>query len=86
MELNEKRICCLIYDEGPGIPADQVENIFSSYFKVGNKTHGNKEGSGLGLVIAGEYVENYGGTINVVQSGKPGGRFQVMLYPDHPAD
>jgi len=79
MEVTGKQLRCLIHDEGPGIDKEEVEKIFTAYYKIDSKAHGNKEGSGLGLAIAREYVENHGGSLEIVESGQPGGKFCVIL-------
>lgn len=86
MEITGNQVSCLIHDEGPGIPEDEAEKIFSPYYTIEDEARGNEEGSGLGLAIAREYVENYGGTIEVVRCGEPGGRFCVMLPLDQRDD
>jgi two-component system, NtrC family, sensor histidine kinase GlrK len=82
MKLIRKQVSCLIYDEGSGIPTNEEKKIFSPYYKIKDAENKNKEGSGLGLAIAKEYVENCGGTLEVIKSGEPGGRFCVILPLD----
>src|SRR5262249_53306008 len=48
-----------ISDDGPGIPADQVEKVFEPYFSTKEK------GTGLGLAIVKNNMEMYGGTARV---------------------
>jgi len=79
MEITGKQLRCLVHDEGPGIDKEEQEKIFTAYYKSESKAHGNKEGSGLGLAIAREYVENHGGSLEIVEGGQPGGRFCVLL-------
>ncbi|MEM7414959.1 MAG: HAMP domain-containing sensor histidine kinase [Gemmatimonadota bacterium] len=47
-------------DDGTGIPADLIDEIFEPFV-----THGKKEGTGLGLAIARNVVGQHGGTIDV---------------------
>jgi light-regulated signal transduction histidine kinase (bacteriophytochrome) len=49
-----------VSDTGPGIPADQLDNIFDRYWQA---RRSDQEGSGLGLFIAKGIVEAHGGRI-----------------------
>ncbi len=40
-----------VWDTGPGIPADQVEEIFREYHQLGNPERDRRHGLGLGLAI-----------------------------------
>ncbi|PJF29359.1 MAG: hypothetical protein CUN52_08780 [Phototrophicales bacterium] len=51
----------IVWDNGPGIPPDIQDKIFNPFFTT--KTIG--EGTGLGLHICREVVQNLGGTIHV---------------------
>jgi two-component system sensor histidine kinase GlrK len=67
-----------VIDSGPGVPSEEREAIFDSFFRGRAKASGRVEGSGLGLAIAREYVEAHGGRIAVVAGGR-GGHFRVTL-------
>jgi len=67
-----------VIDSGPGVPSEERESIFDSFFRGRAKASGRVEGSGLGLAIAREYVEAHGGRIAVVAGGR-GGHFRVTL-------
>jgi two-component system sensor histidine kinase GlrK len=67
-----------VIDSGPGVPAEERESIFDSFFRGRAKASARIEGSGLGLAIAREFVEAHGGKISVL--GEPGGaHFRVAL-------
>ena len=57
-----------IQDDGPGLPADQREEVF----KRGARLDESAPGSGLGLSIVEELVRAYGGTIALDQSAHGG--------------
>ena len=67
-----------VVDSGPGVPAEERESIFDSFFRGRAKAGGRIEGTGLGLAIAREFAEAHGGRISLVSSGK-GGHFRVAL-------
>jgi signal transduction histidine kinase len=62
-----------IADSGPGVPAEIRERIFEPFV-----THGKKRGTGLGLAVARRFVEEHGGTIELLPEG-PGARFRITL-------
>ena len=67
-----------VIDSGPGVPAEEHDSIFESFFRGKAKSTGRVEGSGLGLAIAREFTEAHGGRISVV-SAASGGHFRVTL-------
>jgi nitrogen fixation/metabolism regulation signal transduction histidine kinase len=62
-----------LYDDGPGIKEQQVEQIFEPY--VTTKT----KGTGLGLAIVKKIIEEHGGAIWVDTSRKVGAGFIIQL-------
>ncbi|BCS52150.1 two-component sensor histidine kinase [Geobacter sp. SVR] len=69
------RLCVIIRDNGPGIPPEVLENIFTPYFTT--KEIG--EGTGLGLFVSRQLVEELGGRIEVSSSVGKGAEFTVTL-------
>ena len=74
----EGRVTIEVIDSGPGVPAEERDAVFDSFFRGRSKAGGRVEGSGLGLAIAREFAEAHGGRIAVVAGG-PGGHFRVTL-------
>lgn len=58
-----------VVDEGPGIPGEEVEQVFTPFFR--SKTQSNVGGIGLGLTVCRRLVELQGGQIDV--ENVPGG-------------
>ena len=54
-----------ITDTGPGIAAEQLDRIFDRFFRVDQARATVKDGVGLGLSIAKQLMEQYGGSISV---------------------
>ena len=69
-----------IIDNGPGIPADQLERIFEQIYKIdGSRKENSKPGTGLGLAIAHQIVQAHSGIIHVRSSVGEGAAFEVRL-------
>jgi two-component system sensor histidine kinase GlrK len=67
-----------VIDSGPGVPAEERDSIFDSFFRGRAKASARVEGSGLGLAIAREFVEAHGGRISVLAEER-GAHFRVAL-------
>ena len=52
-----------IQDFGIGVPKDELNKLFNSFFRASNTT--TIQGSGLGLVVAKQFMELHKGGINV---------------------
>ena len=62
-----------VTDDGPGMPADVMERIFSPFFTT------KPQGSGLGLAIVRKIVDAHDGRIDVSARAEGGTRFGVTL-------
>jgi signal transduction histidine kinase len=54
-----------VVDDGPGIPADEKERLFSPFFRASN-VRDQVAGTGLGLVISRNIAERLGGSLTAV--------------------
>ena len=68
-----------VSDSGPGIPADQLEQIFERFHRVDHDRSRDTGGSGLGLAIARAIVEAHGGTITAESPPGRGATFLIVL-------
>ena len=73
--VGDDAVCIRIADSGPGIPAEAIDRIFERYFT----TKKTGEGTGLGLFVTRELVEQMGGDIQVVSGAGGGTTFTVTL-------
>jgi two-component system nitrogen regulation sensor histidine kinase GlnL len=62
-----------VLDDGPGVPAELMDKIFSPFFTT------KPQGSGLGLAIVRKIVDAHDGRIDVSARGERGTRFRVTL-------
>jgi signal transduction histidine kinase len=72
---DEERAILEVEDEGPGIPADQHEQLFQRFYRLDGT---RASGSGLGLAIARELSELMGGAIET-SSNHRGTTFSLVL-------
>jgi signal transduction histidine kinase len=69
------RLVLVLADEGPGVPEEIRESVFDPFV-----TAGKKGGTGLGLAVARRFVEDHGGTVELLPRGAgPGARFRIVL-------
>jgi signal transduction histidine kinase len=62
-----------VADNGPGVPADLLDRIFSPFFTT------KPQGSGLGLAIVRKIVDAHDGRIDVAVLAEAGTRFRITL-------
>jgi signal transduction histidine kinase len=68
-----------VADTGPGIPAGEINQVFTPFFRGERARRGHTRGTGLGLSLVKELVETMGGTVSVESSPKEGTAFTVRL-------
>ncbi|WP_113485989.1 sensor histidine kinase [Rhizobium cremeum] len=68
-----------VKDEGPGIPAEDIERVFDNFYRVRKGDH-VRAGTGLGLAICRGFVEAMGGTIRADnRSDRSGAIFTIRM-------
>jgi signal transduction histidine kinase len=71
------RLVIGLSDEGPGVADEIRERLFEPF-----ATFGRKKGTGLGLAVARRFIEDHGGTIELLPNGTSLGRgahFRIQL-------
>ncbi len=68
-----------IEDDGPGIPADLMSHVFEPFFRAAPGRMRESKGAGLGLAIAKEIIERFGGSIAIANRPEGGLRQTVNL-------
>lgn len=66
------QVCIKVKDTGPGIPPDELPNLFGQFVRLERDLSGPVRGSGLGLYISKQMVESMGGCIWAESAGVPG--------------
>lgn len=64
-----------ICDNGPGVPADLLPQLFTPFVT------GRPDGLGLGLAIASDIMGEFGGTLTLIPSPLGGAGFRLTLRP-----
>jgi signal transduction histidine kinase len=67
-----------VVDEGPGVPVDERERIFAPYYRMQRDAGGAVGGTGIGLAVVRQLVEQHDGHVRVA-NGVRGARFVVTL-------
>ena len=68
-----------VQDTGPGIPPEELPQLFSRFYQATRRNRQGKRGLGLGLYIAREIVTAHGGQIEVESVQGQGTTFTVRL-------
>ena len=76
--VDEDRVEISVTDNGPGIPADELPDIFSKFYR-GKSVATDVAGAGLGLAIAKGLIELHGGTIAVNSTVGKGTTMSITL-------
>jgi protein-histidine pros-kinase len=74
------RLVIEIIDAGPGIPEDQMEQVFEPFVRLEHSRNRATGGIGLGLAIAREAVAQCGGTL-VLENAREGGLVARLTLP-----
>jgi signal transduction histidine kinase len=73
------RVC--IRDEGPGIPADQLAQVFEPFYRLESSRSREFGGTGLGLTIARNIAEQHGASLSLANL-QGGGLEAVLMVPE----
>ncbi len=74
-----------VSDTGIGIPADQIDQIFETYYRASTAAKAGIAGTGLGLAITKSIVEGHGGSIRAMPAEPHGTTFEARI-PLHRTD
>jgi len=79
-----RQVFLTVRDQGPGVPKDALQNIFSPFFRI-NGSGRRKEGNGLGLAIALQAIRLHHGSITASNLNPEGLEISVRLPVSGPA-
>lgn len=69
-----------VEDDGPGVPPDDLERVFDSFYTT------KQAGAGLGLASVRFAAQVHGGRVEIGESKLGGARFRLVLPVSPPAD
>lgn len=70
-----------VTDTGVGLTAEEIDQLFTKFTRVGGATRYHTEGSGLGLYVAKQIVQEHRGSVRVTSPGKGKGATFAMRLP-----
>ena len=79
--LDQTHFRIAVRDDGPGIPAEEHEQVFLPFFQGQAKKQGPLKGTGLGLSVAKECVESHQGSLRIIAE-RIGAHLEISL-PNH---
>lgn len=79
MEQRQQAAVITISDNGPGIPSELLDKVFEPFFRADRSRRKTVLGAGLGLAIAKEIIERFGGTVTIANR-EPSGLLQTILF------
>jgi signal transduction histidine kinase len=80
VEDSAERLVIVIGDEGPGIPAVELEKVFEPFYRLEGSRSRHTGGTGLGLGIARNIARAHGGDLTL-RHGAQGGLEAVLELP-----
>ena len=69
-----------IRDSGTGMPTDELEKVFTPFYRLENSRCRERGGTGLGLTIARNICEHHGGTL-ILTNHPQGGLEAILTLP-----
>jgi len=73
------RVVLTVTDTGLGVSAEELPKLFTRFFRSANDEAHNIPGTGLGLAVVREIVENHGGEVTMTSTLGEGSTVTVTL-------
>ncbi|MFZ2403500.1 MAG: ATP-binding protein [Methylobacter sp.] len=77
---NDNQLTLIIGDQGPGIPEEQLEQVFEPFYRLEGSRNRDSGGTGLGLSIARNIAQAHGGSL-VLKNAQPLGLQAILMLP-----
>lgn len=79
ISVSDNNVITKIIDEGQGIPAHELSNLFNPYKTTSVKSTANEKSTGLGLAIVKKIIEAHNGSVSVESKVGVGSEFTFTL-------
>ena len=79
LEKNNNQLTLLVEDNGIGILENEKGKIFQKFYRSGNENTRNTKGTGLGLFIVKQVIDNHNGTIHIKNNRPKGSIFEITF-------
>jgi len=87
VRLQEKMVVFEVVDDGCGIPADRLPQLFAGYFAPGEQpVDGGKRNAGIGLSLCATIIHAHGGSIDAENNPSGGATFRFSLQMEDITD
>ena len=80
VSLGTGHVVVRVRDGGPGIPENQLQSVFTPFFRLENSRSRDTGGTGIGLTIARNIAEKHGGTL-YLRNHSEGGLEAILELP-----
>ena len=80
-EISGDDVVISVIDTGIGIPQDQFENIFETFYQIPYKNLSKEPGSGLGLPLSRKFAELHNGSLRAESEGPGKGSKFIVRIP-----
>jgi len=81
---SQKEVAISVIDSGIGITHEELQQLFTEFYRVYNKFNKQTEGVGLGLALTKQLVELHHGRIEVDSQPNVGSKFTIILPMEQP--
>ncbi len=78
----DDEVLITVRDRGPGVPDDQLEELFEPFYRIADSRDRGSGGTGLGLSIAQRAVRVHGGSVRALNAADGGLVVEIRLPSD----
>ena len=86
LTVRDRTVSLVVSDNGPGIPAEHLPNVFDRFYRVDPARSRAGGGTGLGLTIVRSVAETHGGSVQARRADLGGAEFELSLPAGRPLD
>lgn len=79
LKQEQEQIILSVTDTGLGIPETERLKIFDKFYRIGNENTRKTKGTGLGLFIVKQVIDNHQGSI-IIKNNKPQGSIFEVIF------